>query len=1006
MKFILSISFLLVVTLGFTQPTSWSSRGIGGGGALFSPSINPANGNEYYISCDMTELFHTTDFGLNYTQAHHSQFVGGHYSKVCFTNVPGLLYSIRYINEIPTPCKSTDNGLTWSSLSGNPYPSDDVYTIHVDFNNTNRIVISFYNEIYFSSNGGTNFNLIHNALSSGSGNVIGGAFFDGNNIYLGTNDGVLYSSNSGSTWQTMSISGLPANDRIWSFCAAKSGGVTRFFCLTASVNDIYVGIPGSDYWGFYTGIYSCDVGITNWVPKNTGISANDFPMYIDMAENDINTVYIAGSNTSFVPIVMKTTNAGSNWSHTFLTTNNQNISTGWSGHNGDRGWWYGECPFGFDVSATNKDILIFGDFGFVHKSNTGGSSWQQAYVATTDQHAINTSTPKFENYHSAGLENTTCWQVHWVNPTSQWACYSDIRGIRSIDSGESWSFNYTGHEGNSSYRVVQGSNGTMYMATSGVHDMYQSTRLQDNLLDANDPAGKILYSTNGGQSWQNLHVFNHPVFWIALDPNNANRAYASVIHYFGGIGAGGIYRCDDIQNLGTSTWTLLPDPPRTQKHPAAIEVLNDAKVVCTYSGRRTSGGAFTASSGVFLYDPVTNLWGDKSHAGMNYWTKDIVIDPYDPTQNTWFACVFSGWGGAPNGLGGLYKTTNRGTSWVKLTGNTLDRVTSCTFNPDNYNQIFITTEAQGLWMSSNIRDVTPIFTPVNSYPFRQPERVFFNPYNDNEMWVTSFGNGMKKGYLDPCKLPLGTTSVFVDATKQNSGQGTSWNTAFRTFGEALQVAWQCPDLNNIYLAEGTYKPDYKPYQMGNDKRGSELITNDNRDVTFHIRPGLEIYGGFPSGGGLQNYENYPTILSGNLGNGTYAYHVVLLLYNTLWGNINDITVLDGCLVQDGNADTNTSIIIDAKNISRWEGGGVNVSSGKYQVSNNIFHNNVAYTGGAIYITDAEITWLSNDVMNNSAALGTGIFSKNTICNFGINNNITGITFEGGSATFTNDNVVK
>ena len=151
---------------------------------------------------------------------------------------------------------------------------------------------------------------------------------------------------------------------------------------------------------------------------------------------------------------------------------------------------------------------------------------------------------------------------------------------------------------------------------------------------------------------------------------------------------------------------------------------------------------------------------------------------------------------------------------------------------------------------------------------------------------------------------------------------------------------------------------------------------------------------------------FSAILSGNLGTGTYAYHVVLLLYNTLWGNINDITVLDGCLVQDGNADTNTSIIIDAKNISRREGGGVNVSSGKYQVSNNIFHNNVAYTGGAIYITDAEITWLSNDVMNNSAALGTGIFSKNTICNFGINNNITGITFEGGSATFTNDNVVK
>jgi len=38
---------------------------------------------------------------------------------------------------------------------------------------------------------------------------------------------------------------------------------------------------------------------------------------------------------------------------------------------------------------------------------------------------------------------------------------------------------------------------------------------------------------------------------------------------------------------------------------------------------------------------------------------------------------------------------------------------------------------------------------VKSYPFRQPERVFFNPYNQSEVWVTSFGNGMKVGTSGP-----------------------------------------------------------------------------------------------------------------------------------------------------------------------------------------------------------------------------------------------------------------
>jgi hypothetical protein len=61
--------------------------------------------------------------------------------------------------------------------------------------------------------------------------------------------------------------------------------------------------------------------------------------------------------------------------------------------------------------------------------------------------------------------------------------------------------------------------------------MYQSTRLRDNILDANDPGGRIIYSTNNGAARQLLHQFNHPVFWVATDANNQNRMYASVIHY-------------------------------------------------------------------------------------------------------------------------------------------------------------------------------------------------------------------------------------------------------------------------------------------------------------------------------------------------------------------------------------------------------------------------------------------------------------------------------------------
>jgi len=57
----------------------------------------------------------------------------------------------------------------------------------------------------------------------------------------------------------------------------------------------------------------------------------------------------------------------------------------------------------------------------------------------------------------------------------------------------------------------------------------------------------------------------------------------------------------------------------------------------------------------------------------------------------------------------------------------------------------MTTETRGLWYSNTMRAATPTFAQVANYPFRQPERVFFNPFNPTEVWVTSFGGGVRVG---------------------------------------------------------------------------------------------------------------------------------------------------------------------------------------------------------------------------------------------------------------------
>ena len=754
MKNPLLFVLLILCSAGYSQPASFSPKGIGGGGALFFPKINPASDNEFYVSCDMSELFHSTDFGNSYTQIPHTKLQVFSTSTYEFTNNPNIAYSNFNDGNEGYPVKTSDGGNSWSRITSYSVGNyGTVYKMVANYSNPNQLLIGSYGDILFSGDGGTTFTLVKHADNMGAGLIIGGVFWKDNNIYIGTNDGLITSSNSGGTFSVQATTGIPAGQEIWSFAAATSGTVTRFAAITAGAGDVYNGVMPWDYYNFAKGVYTMDNDNGTWVSRSAGLNfSNDFVMYAAMAENDISTLYLGGHDNNLSgPLVYKSADAGITWNKVFNTANNANIITGWEGAGGDKAWSWSENCFGITVAPGNSSKVLFGSFSNVQSTTDGGNTWKQAYVSNADQHPAGNNTPVKQTYTSIGLENTTCWQVFWQDQDNMLGCFSDIGGIRSTDAGNKWGFTYNGFSVNSLYRIVKAASGNLYGACSNIHDIYQSTRLADAQLDASDANGKIVFSADGGANWSTLHSFGHPVFWLATDPNNSERMYASVIHFGGTQGAqlGGIYMTNNLSAGAASSWVKLANPPRTEGHPASITVLQDGSMVCTFSGRRNPAGTFTGSSGAFIYDPGTDTWNDKSDPGMLYWTQDIVIDPADVTQNTWYVAVYSGWGGAPNGLGGLYKTINRGNNWVKLTGSQFDRVTSITHNPQNTSQAFLTTETQGLWMSNNINTVSPEWDLVNSYPFRQPERVFFNPFNLSEMWVTSFGNGMKTGLLYP-----------------------------------------------------------------------------------------------------------------------------------------------------------------------------------------------------------------------------------------------------------------
>jgi hypothetical protein len=768
------------------QPTQWVSKGPGGGGALFAPSFSPFFPGEMYLACDMSEVFHSTNYGADWDVVDFRQIEGGRQAKVQFTSDPNVRFAIDYSADAMTPTRSLDGGTTWQPLASDP-TGGGAYSIYADPSSTNRLLVSDYADVYFSSNGGNTFSLEFTYSPDGSGCYVAGAFFDGTNIYVGTQAGLLVSTNNGTTFALATMGGININNEaMFSFAGAKQNGVTRFFGTTLHPADVYPGMLIEEVYSSYLNVYALEWGQPNWTLATNGISGQDDPVFVAMAQNDISTAYLAGqqNDDNQYPAIYKTTSGGTNWQLSLLVTNNQNVFTGWAGYQGDSGWSYGAGALGLAVAPGDSTKVAYTDLGFIHLSTNGGAFWQQGYVNTADQNPPNTPTPKGKNYHGIGLEPTSCWTMAWADSNHIVAGYTDIKGVISADGGNSWSFGYSGDSYNTMYSCVKDTNtGILYAGTSSVHDMYQSTHLTDASIG--NATGAVLFSSNMGVTWQTLTNFKSPVIWVELDPINSNCLFASVIAT--NMNTAGMYVSTNIQNGAAASWQHLSQPPRTQGHPFNIHALKDGSLVCTYSGRRTGSPLeFTASSGVFFSTNFGVSWVDRSDARMDYWTTDLVVDPSDLGQNTWYAGVYSGWGGPPNNLGGLYVTTNRGIAWTRL--NSDDGVTSCAFNPLNTSQLYVTTEAEGLLISTNIHSTSPALNQVLSYPFDQPERVFFNPYNPYELWVTSFGNGIRVGNVLPSPGILQLTppqSGIVQLNLQQASPGV----VYSIFGSSNLINW-------------------------------------------------------------------------------------------------------------------------------------------------------------------------------------------------------------------------
>ncbi len=224
-------------------------------------------------------------------------------------------------------------------------------------------------------------------------------------------------------------------------------------------------------------------------------------------------------------------------------------------------------------------------------------------------------------------------------------------------------------------------------------------------------------------------------------------------------------------------------------------------------------------------------------------------------------------------------------------------------------------------------------------------------------------------------IPDGQTITFVDQNATGANDGSSWADAFTKLQDALNS--ECTNVMEIHVAAGTYYPD--------EGFG---YTDNNRNASFVMLPNVEIYGGFPTGGGARNWTANPTILSGDLmqddganfiNNSDNSYHVI----NNDDNGLTATAILDGFTIKAGNANGPGS---------RQYGGGMFNYYSNPSVTNCSFSGNFADDGGGgMSNENSDPSVINCSFSGNDADDGGGMYSENS------NPTVTNCSFSGNFA---------
>jgi len=411
----------------------------------------------------------------------------------------------------------------------------------------------------------------------------------------------------------------------------------------------------------------------------------------------------------------------------------------------ETGGW-GENISGAGINPVDPEMVAVTDWMCCHISKDGGKSWQTLHTRRAEGQGPVSKGQRWEN---TGLVVTTIWYyyIDRFEPNRHYIAYTDIGYARSEDAGKSWYWQHGRPLRNTTYEIAFDPEipGKMWAAFGDVHDIPQGNIILGRHRSSG--GGGVGISEDFGVTWRDTSegLPDSTVTSVVLDPRGRKgqrTLYASVWEH-------GVFKSVDdgktwekrSEGLGS-----IIDSGRRGKNMRVCRIIahEDGTLFCLVTALIKERKFQEEGPGLYRSRDGGESWECISESQPLLWPKDFDVDPRDSQV------IYMGAADANRqDEGGLYKTTDGGEAWRRIAREGRDTF-GATINPKRPDWVYMAlvegAPGPGLWLSKDGGETWEGFWGL---PFRNVQRVAFDPDDDSVIYVGTFGGSLWKGPAEP-----------------------------------------------------------------------------------------------------------------------------------------------------------------------------------------------------------------------------------------------------------------